>query len=150
ILGFREGSDAEYAMMRATVLEELRQSFRPEFLNRVDEVVVFRALTETQLESIVEIQLARLRERLAERHITLELTPAARRHLVKAGYDPVYGARPLKRAIQRELETPLARKVLAGELHDGERVSVDYDELRGELTLTASPAEAPAMAGAGT
>jgi ATP-dependent Clp protease ATP-binding subunit ClpB len=150
ILRFREGSDAEYAIMRATVLDELRKSFRPEFLNRVDEVVVFRALTETQLESIVEIQLARLRERLAERHITLELTPAARRHLVKAGYDPVYGARPLKRAIQRELETPMARKVLAGELRDGERVSVDYDELRGELTLTASPAEARAMAGAGT
>src|ERR1700736_4281531 len=102
--------------MRATVLDELRQMFRPEFLNRVDELVVFRPLTETQLEQIVEIQLDRVRQRLADRRITLELTPAARRHLVKTGYDPVYGARPLKRAIQHELETPLARKVLAGEL----------------------------------
>ena len=148
ILGFRESSETDYALMRATVLDELRQQFRPEFLNRVDEVVVFRALSEDQLGQIVEIQLGRLRQRLEDRHITLELTPSARRHLVKTGYDPVYGARPLKRAIQRELETPLARKILAGELNGGERVVVDYDDTSGELTMTAQSAETVA-AGAG-
>jgi ATP-dependent Clp protease ATP-binding subunit ClpB len=148
ILGFSEASETGYALMRATVLDELRQQFRPEFLNRVDEMVVFKALSEEQLEQIVEIQLERLRRRLTDRHVTVEVTPAARRHLVKAGYDPVYGARPLKRAIQRELETALARKILAGELGDGDTVTVDYDELRGELTFTAQPIEQAAVAAA--
>jgi ATP-dependent Clp protease ATP-binding subunit ClpB len=138
ILGLSDAaSPVDYAVMRATVLDELRQMFRPEFLNRVDELVVFRPLTEAQLEQIVEIQIDRLRARLADRRITLELTPEARRHLVKTGYDPVYGARPLKRAIQHELETPLARKVLAGELSDGAHVVAGYDQNRGELTLEA-------------
>ena len=145
ILGLADAaSEVDYAVMRATVLDELRQMFRPEFLNRVDELVVFRPLTETQLERIVEIQLDRVRQRLADRRITLELTPAARRHLVKTGYDPVYGARPLKRAIQHELETPLARDVLAGELHDGDHVAADYDERSGRVTLNARPAPVPA------
>ncbi|MDQ6823253.1 MAG: ATP-dependent chaperone ClpB [Candidatus Eremiobacteraeota bacterium] len=122
---------ADYAVMRATVLDELRQHFRPEFLNRVDEIIVFHALSEEQLSSIVEIQLKRLHSRLAERRISLDLTEAALRHLVKAGYDPVYGARPLKRAIQKELETPLGRKILAGEVRDGSKVVVDYDERSG-------------------
>jgi ATP-dependent Clp protease ATP-binding subunit ClpB len=136
ILGFREASETDYALMRATVLDELRQQFRPEFLNRVDDLVVFKPLSEEQLGQIVEIQLGRLRERLSERHITLELDAAARRHLVKTGYDPVYGARPLKRAIQRELETPLARMVLAGELHDGDHVVATYDEHGAMLRLS--------------
>ncbi len=140
ILQYRSPSETDYALMRATVLDELRQHFRPEFLNRVDDLVVFKALSEEQLEQIVEIQLSRLRQRIADRHITLELEPAARRHLVKTGYDPVYGARPLKRAIQRELETPLARMILAGELHDGEHVVAQYDERSGMLTLTTKPA----------
>ncbi|HEY0383254.1 MAG TPA: ATP-dependent chaperone ClpB [Candidatus Elarobacter sp.] len=146
ILQYRSTSETDYALMRATVLDELRQHFRPEFLNRVDDLVVFKALSEEQLEQIVEIQLRRLRARIAERHITLELDAAARRHLVKTGYDPVYGARPLKRAIQRELETPLARMILAGELHDGERVVAAYDDRKGTLTLTAEPA--PELVGA--
>jgi ATP-dependent Clp protease ATP-binding subunit ClpB len=128
---------AEYAIMRATVLDELRQHFRPEFLNRVDEVIVFHALTEEELTRIIEIQLRRVRQRLHDRRIALELTDAAKRHLVKAGYDPVYGARPLKRAIQKELETPLGRKILAGEVRDGQKVVVDYDTLSGELTFKA-------------
>jgi ATP-dependent Clp protease ATP-binding subunit ClpB len=132
-------SGAEYAVMRATVLDELRQHFRPEFLNRVDEIIVFHALTEEELEKIVEIQLERVRKRLAERHIELELSAAAKRHLVKTGYDPVYGARPLKRAIQKEVETPLGRKILAGEIADGQHVRVDYDEKRGALTFNAAP-----------
>lgn len=135
ILNYRGTSEADYALMRAAVLDELRQQFRPEFLNRVDEIVVFKALTEEQLEQIVEIQLGRLRQRLADRKIMLELTARARRHLVKAGYDPVYGARPLKRAIQRELETPIGRKILAGDIHDGDRITVDYDEQRDALTF---------------
>ncbi len=93
--------------------DELPRLFRPEFLNRVDEIITFHRLTEEQLKKIVEIQLAGLRARLAERHIELALTDAARKHLVKVGYDPAYGARPLKRAIQKEVETPLARKLVA-------------------------------------
>jgi hypothetical protein len=109
ILDFSGAGGAEYAVMRATVLDELRRHFRPEFLNRVDEIVVFQALSEKQLESIVELQLGRLRSRLTDRRIELDVSEAALRHLVKVGYDPVYGARPLKRAIQRELETRLRR-----------------------------------------
>ena len=134
-----DGSGADYAVMRATVLDELRRHFRPEFLNRVDETVVFTALTEVELMEIVDIQLDRLRKRLADRRIELELTDAARRHLVKDGYDPVYGARPLKRTIQRELETPLGRKILGGEILEGMTVRVDYEPDRGELTFSAEP-----------
>jgi ATP-dependent Clp protease ATP-binding subunit ClpB len=137
ILDYKGSFDgADYAIMRATVLDELRQHFRPEFLNRVDEVIVFHALTEDELLEIVDIQLARLRKRLAERRITLELSDAARRHLVKVGYDPSYGARPLKRTIQKELETPLGRKILAGQINDGDTVDVGFDDVRGELTFT--------------
>jgi ATP-dependent Clp protease ATP-binding subunit ClpB len=137
ILEYRGVSDAEYTIMRATVLDELRLHFRPEFLNRVDETVVFHALTEAELKSIVDIQLVRLRQRLSERRITLEIDDAAKTHLVKAGYDPVYGARPLKRAIQRELETPLGKKILGGEIKDGDVVEIGFDDLRGELTFAA-------------
>jgi ATP-dependent Clp protease ATP-binding subunit ClpB len=142
--GSGNGAGADYAVMRATVLDELRRNFRPEFLNRVDEIVVFTALGEAQLDRILEIQLGRLRSRLADRRITLELAPAARAHLVKAGYDPVYGARPLKRAIQRELETPLGRRILGGEVKEGDSVGVDYDSTRGELTFAASAGLVPA------
>src|SRR5689334_21434061 len=122
-----------YERMKNAVLEEMRHHFRPEFLNRVDEIIVFHALSEEHLKKIVDIQLGRLRQRLAERHINLELTDAARTHLVRAGYDPLYGARPLKRAIQREIETPLGRRILKGEVRDGQTVLVDYDPASGEL-----------------
>jgi ATP-dependent Clp protease ATP-binding subunit ClpB len=105
--------------------DALPQLFRPEFLNRVDEIITFHRLTEPQLKKIVEIQLAGLRSRLAERHIELVLTDTARERLVKIGYDPAFGARPLKRAIQKEIETPLARKLVAGEIRDGQKVLVD-------------------------
>jgi ATP-dependent Clp protease ATP-binding subunit ClpB len=114
-----------YDRMKEAVTEELRRQFRPEFLNRVDEIIVFHALSEEHLKQIVDIQLGGLRKRLTERHIGLELSDAARSHLVRSGYDPNYGARPLKRAIQREIETPLARRILSGEVHDGESVSID-------------------------
>ncbi|HTU82698.1 MAG TPA: ATP-dependent chaperone ClpB [Candidatus Acidoferrales bacterium] len=138
-------SGADYAIMRATVLDELRQHFRPEFLNRVDEIIVFHALSEKQLEEIVEIQLQRLRKRLGDRRIALVLDEAAKRHIVKVGYDPNYGARPLKRTIQKELETPLGRKILAGEIRDGDTVEVGFDENRGELTFASrAPEPVPA------
>src|SRR5262249_30902215 len=117
-------------------LEELRQHFRPEFLNRVDEIIVFHGLSEEHLKQIVEIQLKRLRERLADRHIELEVTDAAKEHLVRVGYDPAYGARPLKRAIQREIESVMGRMLLEGKVRDGQTVRVDYDGRQGKLTFT--------------
>ena len=116
---------ASYEQVRTVVMGELRQHFRPEFLNRVDEAVVFHPLGTEHLIKIVEIQLERLRSRLEERRIALALTPAALRHLGERGYDPVYGARPLKRLIQQELETPIARLLVKGELRDGDTASVD-------------------------
>jgi ATP-dependent Clp protease ATP-binding subunit ClpB len=136
ILDYKGSFDgADYAIMRATVLDELRQHFRPEFLNRVDEIIVFHGLTEDELLKIVDLQLERLRQRLAERRITLVLSDEAKRHIVKVGYDPNYGARPLKRTIQREVETPLGRKILAGEINEGDTVEVGFDDARGELTF---------------
>jgi ATP-dependent Clp protease ATP-binding subunit ClpB len=124
-----------YERMKDTVLDELRKHFRPEFLNRIDDTIVFHALDERHLGQIVEIQLGRLRKRLAERQITLEMTTAARDRLVREGYDPAYGARPLKRVIQRELETALARKILEGSIRDGQKVKVDADA-DGNLAFT--------------
>jgi ATP-dependent Clp protease ATP-binding subunit ClpB len=140
ILEYRGAFEGEaYERMKGAVLEEMRHHFRPEFLNRVDEIIVFHALSEEHLKQIVEIQLDRLRRRLAERHISLELTDAARTHLVRRGYDPLYGARPLKRAIQREIETPLGRRILKGEVRDGQTVLADLDPSSGELKFTAQP-----------
>ncbi|HKA53730.1 MAG TPA: ATP-dependent chaperone ClpB [Candidatus Binatia bacterium] len=138
ILGYRGGDDpAAYERMKREVLDVLRQQFRPEFLNRVDEIVVFHSLSREDLKQIVDIQLGRLRARLAERHITLDLTERARDYFASAGYDPSYGARPLKRVLQRELETALGRKLLAGEVHDHSRVVVDWDGTA--LTFTPHP-----------
>ena len=122
ILSFR---GQNYEKMKEQCLDVLRQSFRPEFLNRVDETVVFHPLTKDELRQIVDIQLNRLRTRLAERKIELELTDKARDYFAEQGYDPVYGARPLRRMIQRELETALGRKLLLGEVRDGSRLVVD-------------------------
>jgi ATP-dependent Clp protease ATP-binding subunit ClpB len=136
ILEMRGSDERTYQRMRDQVMEALRRQFRPEFLNRVDEVVVFRALTEAELTRIVEIQLDGLRRRLGDRRITLEVTEPARAHLARVGYDPVFGARPLKRVIQREVETPIARLIVAGKLADGGTVRVDAagDGLRVEPT----------------
>ncbi len=128
ILGYHGGEDTTaYERMKRDVLEALRQQFRPEFLNRIDDIVVFHSLSREHLKSIVDIQLLRLRARLAERHITLELTDQAREYFATTGYDPSYGARPLKRLLQRELETSLGRKLLAGEIGEHSRVVVDWD-----------------------
>jgi ATP-dependent Clp protease ATP-binding subunit ClpB len=126
------------------VLDSLRHHFRPEFLNRVDEIIVFHSLTEEDLKQIVDIQLDRLRGRLAERRITLELTDAAKGHLALAGYDPVYGARPLKRAIQREIETPLSRLILKGDVKDNTVLRIEVSN--GAITFSQVPLAAEAEA----
>ncbi len=119
---------------------DLRTAFRPEFLNRIDEIIVFHSLDESHLKEIVEIQLAGLRRRLEERHMTLTLTDEARAHLVKSGYDPTYGARPLKRAIQKQIETRLGRMIIKGEVHDGQNIAVGFDPAAGELTFSVTTA----------
>jgi len=119
-----------YDELRKLVMAELRRHFRPEFLNRVDETVVFHPLAVEQLKKIVDIQLGRLRERLAERRIPLALTPAALADLAARGHDPVYGARPLKRLIQQDIETPIARLLVKGELRDGDTATVDVKDGR--------------------
>jgi ATP-dependent Clp protease ATP-binding subunit ClpB len=113
--------------MRATMLEALRANFRPEFLNRVDEVIVFSSLTREEIARIVDIQIARTAKRLADRGISLTLSDAARERLAEEGYDPTYGARPLKRVIQQRILDPLALQVLQGQFHDGDTVEVDTD-----------------------
>ena len=128
-----------YEGMKNAVMEELRGGFRPEFLNRIDEIIVFHALDVEHLKKIVEIQLASLRMRLADRHITLTLTDTARTHLVTTGFDPIYGARPLKRAIQKQVETRLGRLIISGKVHDGEEVAVDYDPATAELVFQPIP-----------
>jgi len=134
ILEYRGSFEGEsYERMKNAVLDEMRQHFRPEFLNRVDEVIVFHSLSEAHLKQIIDIHLGLLGQRLAERHIRLELTDTAKDHLVRVGFDPVYGARPLKRAIQKELETPLGRLLLQGAISDGQLVQVDYDTGTKEL-----------------
>jgi len=111
--------------MRRRVLEAMDQQFRPEFLNRVDEIIIFHSLSMEHLVQIVDIQLERLQKLLADRKVGLALTEAAKRHLAEKGFDPVYGARPLKRTIQRELQDPLAMKILQGEVSEGDTVRVD-------------------------
>ena len=125
-----------YDRMKDAVLEELRKNFRPEFINRVDDLIVFHALSEKNLGKIVEIQLGRLRNRLEEKNIELELTESARKHLVEVGYDPSFGARPLKRTITKEVETPLARQILEGKIKDGSKVTVDFDQARSALVFS--------------
>ncbi len=120
-----QNRQASYDEMRVLVIDELRRHFRPEFLNRIDETVVFHPLTTEHLSKIVDIQLAQLRARLAERRIPLALTSAAIANLATRGHDAVYGARPLKRLIQQEVETPIARLLVKGELRDGDTVIVD-------------------------
>lgn len=116
------------------VRQRLREEgFRPEFINRIDEIVVFHPITREQMKDIVDIQVNRLRQRLAERHITLQLTDAARDLLAEMGYDPQFGARPLRRVIQRELENRIARSLLEGTIRDGDTVEVDAKD--GKLVI---------------
>ncbi|HCA94810.1 MAG TPA: ATP-dependent chaperone ClpB [Cyanobacteria bacterium UBA9226] len=124
------GDDSQYYEMRNRVMEAMRVSFRPEFLNRIDEVIIFHALQKHQLRTIVQLQTQRLEKRLAERQMSLKLTEAAIDFLADIGYDPVYGARPLKRAIQRELETQIAKAILRSQFSNGDMIFVDVENER--------------------
>ena len=129
-VGFTMGED-ESAAGRASIENALKQTFRPEFLNRIDEIVVFDALTQEQVRNVVDLMIAEVEERLRERNIAITLTTAAKDWLAEKGYDPVYGARPMRRAVQRYIENPLSTRILSGELVEGDtvRVEVGPDEL---------------------
>ncbi|MCC7187061.1 MAG: AAA family ATPase, partial [Acidobacteria bacterium] len=126
-IGFtaRSRDDSERESRRRNVEDALKQAFRPEFLNRIDEIIVFEPLTQTELALVADLLLAEVRERLEERNVHFEVTEAARAALVQEGYDPTYGARPLRRTIQRRVENPLAKRVLAGDFAPGDRLRVD-------------------------
>jgi ATP-dependent Clp protease ATP-binding subunit ClpB len=112
----------------------VKKSFRPEFVNRIDEMIIFNILGKNEIGRIIDIQLARLSERLAERKITLTLTEAAKSLLAERGYDPLFGARPLKRTIQSSLENPLAKQVIGGIIREGDNVTADVDS-SGEIII---------------
>ena len=133
-------TEPEKDRLKADVEKALRQTFRPELLNRIDEIIVFDPLTEDDLKQIVELLLKDVRERLSDRGVDLELTEAAKEALVKEGYDPVYGARPLRRTIERRVANPFARRILAGEFGDGEVALIDYVD--GEYTFAKKEAMA--------
>src|SRR5260221_841636 len=123
--------------VRKKVMGELRLHFRPEFLNRVDEIVLFKPLTLSEIKRIIDLQLKLLRDRLSERHLELELTEAAKEYIAREGYDPVYGARPLKRFLQRHLETALSRQILAATIQENSRLTAAFK--KGQLTFEAVP-----------
>ncbi|MBD2167377.1 ATP-dependent chaperone ClpB [Calothrix membranacea FACHB-236] len=133
------GDDARYDEMRHRVMEAMRNSFRPEFLNRIDELIIFHSLQKRELRQIVLLQADRLRQRLSDRKMSLRLSDAALDFLAEVGYDPVFGARPLKRAIQRELETQIAKSILRGEFNDGDSIFVDVQNER--LSFSRLPIE---------
>jgi ATP-dependent Clp protease ATP-binding subunit ClpB len=127
--------EKDYEEMRRRVMDAVRAHFKPEFLNRVDELVIFHGLGMKEIKAIVEIQTKKLQKRLLERHIQLELTDNAKEWLAKEGYDPAYGARPLKRVIQKEIQDQLALKILEGRFKEGDTVTVDADSRKGELVF---------------
>ena len=129
-----DGEDVE--KVEPQVMEVVRSHFRPEFLNRLDEVILFHRLGQEHMDPIVGIQIRRVAGLLRDRKITLDLTDAAKRWLGRVGYDPVYGARPLKRAVQRYLQDPLAEKLLGGEIPDGAKVRIDEGD--GALNISVS------------
>jgi ATP-dependent Clp protease ATP-binding subunit ClpC len=133
-IGFRTSDAGEREQIRALIQEDLRRSFRPEFLNRIDEVIVFDALSRDQIHQIVDLLVADLQKRLVNRKLTLELTDAARDWLAREGYDANYGARPLRRTIQRRIENNLAKQLLGGQVKDGDTIVIDAVD--GGLVLT--------------
>jgi ATP-dependent Clp protease ATP-binding subunit ClpB len=124
------GDESRYEEMRSRVMDAMRTSFRPEFLNRIDEIIIFHGLNKQELRQIVQLQVKRLESRLSDRKMSLKLSDASLYFLAEVGYDPVYGARPLKRAIQRELETQIAKGILRGEFNDGDTIFVDVENER--------------------
>ncbi|MCK4693521.1 MAG: AAA family ATPase, partial [Anaerolineales bacterium] len=131
-LGFRrEGQEDQDRAVEEKIEKELKDTFRPEFLNRIDEIIIFSPLSPEQMERIVDLQMEQIRERLAEHGLEVELTDAARKWLAEEGYDPAFGARPLRRALQKHVESTLSVKILQGEFEDGDTVIVDFDEGEG-------------------
>ena len=126
----------DFGAMRERVMAQLRASFRPEFLNRLDDIVVFQRLGKEHILSIVDLQLAEFAKRLAAQRMGLEVTDDAKKQLAEEGYDPVYGARPLKRAVTRRLENPVSKLVISGELCEDKTVVVDYDRTKAQFTYT--------------
>jgi ATP-dependent Clp protease ATP-binding subunit ClpC len=148
-LGFASSQETkaeklDYADMKERVLNEMKKTFRPEFINRIDEIIVFHQLTAEQLRQIVDLLVKDLQERLADRRLSIELTDKAKSWLAKEGYDPVYGARPLRRAIERHVENPLSAKILSGELKEGDTVRVDAG--KDGLTFDGKTAKTPKKA----
>jgi ATP-dependent Clp protease ATP-binding subunit ClpB len=127
------GNDEE---MRKRVMEALRSHFRPEFLNRVDEILIFNSLGLDEIKAIVDLQVNRLRKRMSEKNLSIELTDRAKGYVAEEGYDPAYGARPLRRTIEKEIQNPLALKLLEGEFVEGDTVKVDLDSKTGNLVFT--------------
>jgi ATP-dependent Clp protease ATP-binding subunit ClpB len=136
----------DWALVETQVTSMMQKHFKPEFLNRVDDIIVFRPLGREQIERIVDLQLQRFVKMLAERKITLEVTPEAKRLLSEEGYDPAFGARPLKRAIQRLIQNPLAMQLLEGRFHDGDHIVVTVGA-GGSLVFENAEAGAPEAAG---
>jgi ATP-dependent Clp protease ATP-binding subunit ClpB len=122
--------------IREKVWDALRRAFRPEFLNRIDEIIVFNRLTKEHIQQIVDLQFERLKQRLADKRITLELSETARAKLAELGYDPTFGARPLRRTMEKHIANPLAKMVIAGQVKEGDHVRIDYDERKGDFTFT--------------
>ncbi|NLW98252.1 MAG: ATP-dependent Clp protease ATP-binding subunit [Actinomycetales bacterium] len=140
-MGFSAGPDtrSEYDRMKAKVQDELKQHFRPEFLNRVDDIIVFPQLTQTEIETIVDLEIAKLGKRLKDKDMAITLEPAAKTLLAQRGYDPVLGARPLRRTIQREIEDALSERILYGELKAGDLITVGVEGEGGDAVFTFTP-----------
>ena len=129
----REVWEREYEKIQDSVRQDLRNHFRPEFLNRIDDIVLFKNLRRDQIQHIVDIQLKELRKRLSERSMSLELSNKVKEMLAEKGYDPVFGARPLKRAIQKYMQDPLSMKILQGDFHDGDKIEVNLNDQNDSL-----------------
>jgi ATP-dependent Clp protease ATP-binding subunit ClpC len=142
-IGFRtpQETKAQRERTRKEVEAELRRTFRPEFLNRVDDIIIFQALTKEDVLKIVDLEVKKVAERISERGVAIQLTPTAREWLANEGYDPQFGARPLKRAIQRHLENPLSKEIIAGRVQPGDTVIVDLGD--GELAFRKAGVAAP-------
>jgi len=136
-----DGATAISEVLKKRIHETLLEHFRPEFLNRIDEIVIFNPLSKENIKQIIVLQLGNLRKLLAERKIQIELKPRAQELLFREGYDPQFGARPLKRAIQRLIQDPLAMKLLDGDVHPGDAVEVDADLKKGAMTFERATAK---------
>ena len=136
----RARSKGDREKLRSSVEDALRRFFRPEFLNRVDEVIIFEPLSQEELADIVELMLAEVEERLSDRNVSIEVTAAAKKALVEEGYDPAFGARPLRRVVERQIENALAKRILSGEFEDGQAIIVDFKDDAYDFEKSDAPA----------